>query len=86
MYRIPEFARGLLNGVVVVPCRYTRWIFAPFGSLAGIREVTMCFYYTKKLLNTCGESGAKSAVAVLNAQTTIASPCFESWVAEGLGE
>jgi len=30
-------------------------------------------------------SGAKDAVAVLDAQTAIALPCFKSWVAEGLG-
>ena len=80
-----EFARGLLNEVVVVLRRYTRWIFLLISNLLRVYQRVKNFYYTKNYLVIHVMSDAKGAVAVLDAQTAIASPCFESWVAEGLG-
>ena len=79
-----EFAQGLLNEVVVVPCRYMHWIFLLISNLLWVYQRVKNFYYTNNYLVIHVMSGAKGAVAVLNAQTAIALPCFENWVAVGL--
>ena len=68
----------------MVPCRYTRWIFLLISNLLRVYQRVKNFYYTNNYLVIHVMSGAKGAVAVLDAQTTIASPCFKNWVAVGL--
>ena len=68
----------------MVLCTYTRWFFLLFSYFLRVHQRVKSVYYTKNNL-THAMSSAKGAVAVFDAQTAIASPSFENWVAEGLG-